>query len=101
MARKEFHITDQNATYIKEIKKELGFKSEGKTINYIIQTFAEKQRDFSLAKFMEDHYEENRKLTTHIRLGVNSAEKTTQEIKEMLNNYFLFNREPEEAFFPN
>ncbi|EAF0010032.1 hypothetical protein LJH24_002860 [Listeria monocytogenes] len=100
MARKEFHITDQNATYIKEIKKELGFKSEGKTINYIIQTFAEKQRDFSLAKFMEDHYEENRKLTTHIRLGVNSAEKTTQEIKEMLNNYFLFNREPEEAFFP-
>lgn len=30
MARKEFHITDQNATYIKEIKKELGFKSEGK-----------------------------------------------------------------------
>lgn len=43
MARKEFHITDQNATYIKEIKKELGFKSEGKTINYIIQTFAEKQ----------------------------------------------------------
>ncbi|RKC47132.1 hypothetical protein AF862_03090 [Listeria monocytogenes] len=49
---------------------------------------------------MEDHYEENRKLTTHIRLGVNSAEKTTQEIKEMLNNYFLFNREPEEAFFP-
>ncbi|EAF8390456.1 hypothetical protein A0E65_15265 [Listeria monocytogenes] len=100
MARKEFHITDQNATYIKEIKKELGFKSEGKTINYIIQTFAEKQRDFSLAKFMEDHCEENRKLTTRIRLGVNSAEKTTQEIKEMLNNYFLFNREPEEAFFP-
>ncbi|EPV0404633.1 hypothetical protein ACV1AG_003049, partial [Listeria monocytogenes] len=100
MARKEFHITDQNAIFIREVKEELGFKSDGKTINYIIQTYAEKQRDFSLAKFMQEHYEENRKLNTRIRLGVNSAEKTTQEIKEMLNNYFLFNHEPEDAFFP-
>ncbi|WOS29287.1 hypothetical protein R4518_16055 (plasmid) [Listeria monocytogenes] len=49
---------------------------------------------------MRDQYADSKKLFDRIRLGVNNAEKGTQVVKEMLNNYFLFNHEPEEAFFP-
>lgn len=100
MARKEFDMKSESKEIMMKAKKRYGLRSDSETINFIIHMFSEKEREQAIFEVMRDQYADSKKLFDRIRLGVNNAEKGTQVVKEMLNNYFLFNHEPEEAFFP-
>lgn len=92
--RKHFTISNEANEYIKQIRGERKYRSESEALEQILQEHKEKSAtttELMIKIIANEVAKELKGELTKIIKGINSADKNTQVVMEMLNGLFIKN----------